>query len=203
MITDNKNFTVEYYRPGEGIDPDTVGFGDIGLTRRVDSMMGKTISIFDGGFYTHSFSIYKPGGIIAEALEWGVEIEDIEKYADDYFYVIIKLDATPEQRIAMFNFMQSVVLAKNPKRVNRYGYGIIASMALSKIFRHNIVFGAGVGTNICSGFSATTSRGAAYIYPEDPAYVSPNDIQRKFNIRTPTTEEIQEHKILTGEKNGS
>ncbi len=97
MTIDNKRWMISNHPPGKGVEPSELKVGDIGLTRNVDSLMGKAISLVDGGFYTHSFSVYKQGGIIAESLELGTEVEDIEKYHKNHHYAIIHLDSSREQ----------------------------------------------------------------------------------------------------------
>jgi hypothetical protein len=195
MTLDNKHWSVSYHPPGKGIDPSELNVGDIGLTRNVDSLMGKAISMVDGGFFCHSFSVYKPGGIIAESLELGTEVEDIEKYHNKHHYAIIHLDSLGGQQDNMFRFMNSVVNSEN----NKYGYFVILSLLLSKITNFNLNFGAGVGTNICSGFSSEVSVRAGYIYPKPTGYISPNDLQNKFKVNDPTTVNRLLHTRATGE----
>jgi len=186
---------VSYYPPGEGINPGHLSSGDIILTRRTDALMGKLINLFDRGFYCHAAVAYKDGGIITESLEWGVEVEDIEKYKEDYHYAVVQLYASKDQMLSIRDFIHSVVYSST----NRYGYLIIASLAISILTKHKLNFGAGVGTRICSGFAAETATRAGYIFDKPPAYMTPGDLVKFFEVNQPTYYMALEHKQRTGE----
>lgn len=183
---------IEYYPPGKGVDVAKLDVGDIILTRRTDSLMGKAISWLTKGFYCHSASVYKQGGIIAESLEWGVEIEDIEKYRKNHSYAVVYLESDEQDQMDMFEFMESVVNAEE----NRYGYVICLSLAISILTKHKLLFGAGVGTRICSGFSAETATRSGIIFDKPPSYMTPEDIANHFGVEDPTPVNQKRHRRL-------
>ncbi len=193
MFFDFGDHSVEYCPPGVGTDVATLNPGDMILTRRVDSWMGWLISKMTKGFYSHVAVSYKPGGSIAEALEFGVEVEDIEKYRRNHHYAVVRLDSNGVDQEDMFTFIEEVVYADQ----NRYGYKIIASLAISILTNHNLNFGAGVGTRICSGFAAECATRAGFIFDKPPAYMTPQDLAVACRVQDPTSIVQKRHKRLT------
>lgn len=166
---------------------------DIMLTRRLDSFMGKAIALVDGGFYCHANMGYKSPGFLAEALEWGVEVEHINKY-QNHFYAIIRLtDLSQEEKDAMQAFMDATLWANR----NRYGYSIIAAILLSSITGLKIQFGDNTGSKICSGFDCMTLKsGVKKIqFPKTPSFMTPNDMAEYFGVPQPSKEMQRYHKL--------
>ncbi len=184
-------YKVWTFAPGEEI-PDFQPF-DIMLTRSLESWMGKTIALVDGGFYTHAAKGYRSPGFLAESLEWGVEVEHINKYKN-HFYAIIRLtDLSQEEKDAMQAFMDTTLWANR----NRYGYMIILSILLSNLSRSTIQFGDNTGSKICSGFCCMTLKsGVKKIqFPKTPSFMTPNGMAEYFGVPQPSKEMQRYHKL--------
>lgn len=179
MIKQNIEYEIHTFPPGQEI-PKLQPF-DILLTRRLDGYMGKLIAWFTKGFYSH-VAIARDHENVQEALEFGVEVENVRKYKDHYYAIIrLKHIYSPEKEMLQ-DFMNSVLDAKE----NRYGYFLIASIVLSIISGHNIMFGASTGTMICSGFVCETVKYLGFIFPKLPAFMTPQDIAEFFGVDQPT-----------------
>jgi hypothetical protein len=179
-MINTRKMEIKSYKPGE-VCTDLKPF-DIILTRRLDGFMGKLIAMMDGGFYCHAAMGYDSDGFIAEALEWGLEVEHINKYTEHYFAVVRILDLTEQEKRDMRGFMDSVIWAKR----NRYGYGMIVAIALSCMTNMNIMFGKNTGTSICSGFVCETLKaGVNLVFPKTPAFMTPNDMAEYFGVEDP------------------
>lgn len=197
-------YEVWTFAPGQTFD-DFQPF-DIMLTRKLDSFMGKAIALVDGGFYCHANIGYKSPGFLAEALEWGVEVEHINKY-HSHFYAIIRLtDLSQEEKDLMQAFMDSTLWANR----NRYGYRIIASILLSSLSGLKIQFGDNTGSKICSGFDCMTLKSGVkgIQFPKTPSFITPNDMKKYWKVPEPSKEMREAHKkgiplrTLVGEPGG-
>lgn len=185
-----RSYTVQSFVPGDSFE-DIQPF-DILLTRRLDTFMGKAIALFDGGFFSHSAIGYSQTGILAEALEWGVEVEHIRKY-QDHFYTVIRLtDLTQAEKDDMQKFMDATLWANR----NRYGYAIIFSIWLSVVTGLKIQFGDNTGSKICSGFDCMTLKSGVrgIQFPVTPSFMTPNKMARYWRVPEPSREMQKAHK---------
>lgn len=185
-----RRYTVQSFLPGDNFE-DLQPF-DILLTRRLDTFMGKAIAFFDGGFFSHAAIGYKAPDFLAEALEWGVEVEHINKY-QHHFYTVIRLtDLTQAEKNDMQKFMDATLWANR----NRYGYAIIASICLSCVTGLKIQFGDNTGSKICSGFDCMTLKSGVrgIQFPVTPSFMTPNDMARYWRVPEPSKEMQKAHK---------
>lgn len=187
----NRPWQVWSYAPGETMR-DFQPF-DILLTRRMDTFMGKAISFFDGGFFSHAAIGYGATGFLAESLEWGVEVEHINKYRE-HFYTIVRLpDLSKDEKDRMQDSMDSTLWNHD----NAYAYPIILSILLRNVTGLPIRFGDKRGVKICSGFDCITlDDGIEKLdFPEPPAYMTPNGMARFFQIPQPSKDMQKYHKL--------
>jgi len=112
-------------------------------------------------------------GTVVEALTRGVVETPLTAY-QDIEHVVVRVDATPEQRSLAVKFADHAV-------GRRYGWVEIVSLAVS------LLTGTGLSVNvdnqmICSGLVAECLCRTAAIFPREPARMLPADLAAFYEV---------------------
>jgi len=113
-------------------------------------------------------------GTVVEALTRGVVETPLDAYRD-VDHVVVRVDATPEQRRLAVAFADHAV-------GRRYGWVEIASLVMS------LLTGTGLSVNvdnqmICSGLVAECLCRTAAIFPREPARMLPADLAAFYAVK--------------------
>jgi hypothetical protein len=187
---------VSHYLPGEL--PEKTNPGDVGFTSGT-YWVARKIQQLQAGVYpkeyaafNHMFCVQDEALGISEALEWGVEYENLRKYRDVYF-VIVELDepAVVREKAVAFGWE---VLGARP----RYSYETIALMwaqlrltqiaRLLRLRRPREGFDFAItfqrtGTSICSGYGASWLSMMGYSWKKGTGYVMPARAAKRLGAR--------------------
>ena len=170
---------IKMYEPGDF--PLETYPGDFILTRRDGAFMGKCITFFqnltgqpkEATFWSHAAMVIGRNGEIQEALEWGVERNNLQEQYVDSWVLYVHTEVSQEDLRQMEVFWNSVWEHKQ-----NYGYIHIASLALALLTKTRFMFGVS-GTSICSGQVAGTLVRSGWIFDSEPSHVMPSDLYIK------------------------
>lgn len=188
---------VAHYPPGEL--PDRTNPGDVGFTvgdYRIAEKIRELQSIAyepEYAAFEHMFCVQDETLGISEALEWGVEYENMRSKYRDVYFVIVELDEPRAVREKAVKFGWEVLEARP-----RYSYETIflmwAQLRLTQIarllrlrrvrdgFDFAITFQR-TGTFICSGYGAEWLRSMGYSWKKGTGYVMPARAAKRLGAR--------------------
>jgi hypothetical protein len=172
---------VSHFPPGEA--PESFVPGDFSLHRATankgrggaTTMLGKLIQagervrFGDSDFarWTHSTLIVSEGGDIVEAIESGVERDNMEKYRGSD-YIVVHVDALPVQRELACGFANSRV-------GDEYGILDFVGLACQALFGWKLSIDID-GQYICSGLVSRATEKYIDAYPRSPEDMMPGDL---------------------------
>lgn len=176
------NSELEYHAPGEptvhGNEGDVILVAGHAFISKAISAVQRLEHPARYADFTHAAYVLGGNGIIAESLEWGVELEDLRKY-DDTAYVVIHQNPDRHDVLQMGEFVGSVLAS--PEREG-YGYLTILSILLTNLTGSKLTFGLAT-TQICSGFVASALVRMGHIFDKEPHFITPADLAAHFDAR--------------------
>lgn len=177
--------SIEHCPPGQPPDPDALRPGDFTLHRATTTKgkggatttLGKLIQAgertrfgnSDFARWTHSTIVLNEEGDIAEAIEKGVLIRNLEKYRDSD-YVVVHVTATDEQRAHAVAFARIIA-----ERHAKYGILNFVGLAVQSLFGWTISVHMD-SQFICSGLVSRATEKYIDAYPRSPENMMPGDL---------------------------
>lgn len=173
---------VRRYRPGEL--PESYAKGSMFLTSG-SSFVSKAIQLAQRLQSPAHYAKWNHGGLIThedgrmvESLEFGPEVEHMEKYRDAWV-AIITPEIHPRDLEQLEAYVESVLAAKWG-----YSYLSILCILISLLTKSKLNFSR-TATIICTGFNCDSYTRLGYVWDKPPAFMRPDDVAAFFRVRFP------------------
>lgn len=173
--------SIEFYKPGEEVDPEEVLEGDFILTHgnRWTSKLirfGQSLRYpKNQAYFNHAALVIDTEGNLAEAFNNGVVRNHLDWYKDSPYYYI-KIKASGEDRKQMMDYANAVLEARW-----KYSWLTILSIIPSLILGRTVWF-ATSGSAICSGFVAEALVRTGVVFPEAPHHTMPAGLAKFYGV---------------------
>ncbi|QIN79577.1 hypothetical protein GBA65_14810 [Rubrobacter marinus] len=173
---------VEYYGPGELPAAYVRGSmfltsGDSGISRAIQAVQGlRSPACYarwnHGGLITHEH------GQMVESLEFGPEVEHMEKYRGAWVAIVVP-EIHPRDLEQLETYVESVLAADWG-----YSYLSILCILISLLTGSKLNFSR-TATIICTGFNCDGYTRLGYVWPKPAAFMRPDDVAAFFGARFP------------------